>query len=389
MAHIQHLFEDRDITLGDIISITSLAASGELNDVTEKFDGQSIVFSCTSKYEALFARNLNDIKNGGMSAAVLENKYLGRGLVQETFVEASSALRMAVRTFTPRELSSTFDDGKIWYSAEIIFAKNPNVIAYEQNVIVLHERPIFRRTTNDVIDVHDAKFISISHIDNINESLKQLDWSVRGPCRISLSQKTSSLQELHDLVAKMGSTGLTLQKFLTLRAQEELRSHGMGTMLLEEAALRLSEASNAPSITHLRVRVPTQVLNLLRKSDEWVAKQLRPLEIAITNFAIDLLVDVKSSLVTDSILEAERIRSNLAEALLLIQSSRNQYAIDYIKPHMEKLKDVRRVHALEGVVFPWKNGQKLYKLTGAFAPTNAILGVCRYGRGKNIPPICP
>jgi hypothetical protein len=42
------------------------------------------------------------------------------------------------------------------------------------------------------------------------------------------------------------------------------------------------------------------------------------------------------------------------------------------------------VPTLEGVVFNWNN--KLYKITGTFAPINHILGITRYGRG-HIPPV--
>jgi len=156
--------------------------------------------------------------------------------------------------------------------------------------------------------------------------------------------------------------------------------------MLDAATRRLSEMPGAPTLTVLRSRVPFAVADMLRGSDEWIQKQLRPLELAISEFAMSVLTGIQPSFIADPTAEVTRIRSKLTDALQRIDASRNQHAIDYTKAQMEKLQDVSRLTTpLEGIVFPWKD--KIYKLTGAFASVNAILGLCRYGRGKAIPPL--
>ena len=57
---------------------------------------------------------------------------------------------------------------------------------------------------------------------------------------------------------------------------------------------------------------------------------------------------------------------------------------------MAKLKKVENFcSTIEGIVFEEPAGSgNVYKLTGAFAPVNQILGLITYGRGS-VPPISP
>ena len=394
MAHISHLIEDRDITISTIANIAMVAATGQLNGATEKMDGANITFSCTSKYEARFSRSEGDIKKGGMPHAVLEAKFSGRGLVQDTFSGGAKAIRASIRALAPQELIKTFEGLQCWYSAEVIYTKNPNIVSYDHDAIVLHERPVLRHFGDDVfpvIDGHlgDKNFAVLrSRLIDMDANVRELGWRVLGPQIVKLNRvkSASSWNALNAVLVGMGGCSTTIQDFLVARAKDDLKRFGMSEDLFEASARRLSEMQGCPSLTILRARVPSSVAVMLRASDVWITKQLRPLELAISDFAIDLLADAKPSLVCDPDAETECMRSKLKEALVKIEKSRNQHSIDYAKYQMEKLKDVDRVTTpLEGIVFPW--GGKLYKLTGAFAPLNAIVGLCRYGRGKLMPAI--
>jgi len=389
MAHISHLIEDRDITFDDIASIAFQIQHGTLQGATQKLDGANLMYSCTSKMQTRAARSEGDIKSGGMIGALLEAKFEGRGLVQDTFATGFETLRRSVLCLTLREVAKVFENVRLWYSAEIIYTKNRNVVTYEGNTLVLHERPVLCFDGQSVVEYDNEGFKSIeAGIHDMNESSKQFDWRVRGPQRIDLHKMTDdvALQKLLSVVSRMGRPEVTLQSWLINRARDDLKAYGMSEPMLEAASLRLSEAKGAPSLTVLRARVPFSVAAKLRTSDEWVTRQLTTLDFALFDFAVAALSNVKPSLIVDPDMETTRIREQLKEALVRVTRSRNQHAIDYANLHMQKLKDVSRINTpLEGIVFPWKN--KIYKLTGAFAPTNAILGLCRYGRGKAIPPI--
>ncbi len=389
MAHISHLYEDRDMTLDDIASIAFSAAKGTLAGVTQKLDGANLVYTCTSKFQTRVARNESDIKAGGMIGALLEAKFIGRGLIQETFVTGFEALKCSMLCITTRELAKAFENAHLWYSTEIIYTSNPNVVNYEENTLVLHERPVLCFDGNAVVMHGNEGFQAIeAGLKDMNEANERAGWKVCGPQRVTLSPVAdeSPLMRLISVVSKFGRPSSTLQDCLYERARDELKKYGMSEQLLDMATLRLAEMPNAPTLTVLRTRVPSAVAEMLRASDEWIQKQIRPLELAVSDFAMSILNDIQPSFIADPEVEAWRIRENLTSALKRISTSRNQHAIDYTKTQMEKLQDVSRLTTpLEGIVFPWKD--KVYKLTGAFAPANAILGLCRYGRGRNIPPI--
>ena len=85
------------------------------------------------------------------------------------------------------------------------------------------------------------------------------------------------------------------------------------------------------------------------------------------------------------------MRDELRSAIAAIEQTKDNFSqerMNLLKSQMSKLKKVENFcSTIEGIVFEDPPGSgNLYKLTGAFAPVNQILGLISYGRG-NIPPI--
>ena len=72
-----------------------------------------------------------------------------------------------------------------WYSMEIIYTENPNVINYDSNNIVFHGWPVFNVSEDgDVKMVSDDEGgvdILTSYIDKMQKAVKVRGWEVRGP----------------------------------------------------------------------------------------------------------------------------------------------------------------------------------------------------------------
>lgn len=384
MAHIQHLIEDRSITLGEIREIVTRASTGDLSDVTEKLDGVNIVFTCTPKYETRFARSESDMRSGGMIRAVLEAKFTGRGLVQEAFVQGSNAIAMGMRQLAPLQVRTVFDDGKLWYSAEIVYIKNPNVVQYASNAIVFHERPVLRVNGANIIREGDTSFRTLdAAVLDMDMMAQRSGWRVYGPRRLHMKplEDLSTLQMVYDVLSLMGSSHHTLQDHLRTHAHAELMRLGVSGVTLDGAVERLVDAPGCPSLTTLKPKLTTQAVAMLRDSDGWTSKRLATLDHAISRFASAVLRDLTSELVTDNVAEAKRIDERLTRSMKLVTDSKIPEAIEVLNKHLPKVE--RITTPVEGIVFPW--GDKIYKLTGAFAPANAIMGLVKYGRGKTIP----
>ena len=100
----------------------------------------------------------------------------------------------------------------------------------------------------------------------------------------------------------------------------------------------------------------------------------------ISDFAIEVLDGLASAFVEDHDKETARMQKMLQGALSQIESAQGgEELMPTVAAQMEKLGDVANVSSsLEGIVFEYPPGSKsLYKLTGAFAMLNQIVGRAR------------
>ena len=132
-GHLMHLYDDAELTFGEIKDILTRASKGQLEQVTEKLDGRNIVFTWNIKQNDLkVARAAGDIKSGGMNATELAQKFQGRESLEEAFNSAFSVLRTSISSLDNAQRLKVFGPaGNKWYSAEIIYAASPNVVSYD------------------------------------------------------------------------------------------------------------------------------------------------------------------------------------------------------------------------------------------------------------------
>ena len=118
------------------------------------------------------------------------------------------------------------------------------------------------------------------------------------------------------------------------------------------------------------------------KSRKYIAGVLKPLEVAISDFAIEVLRGVKSYFVSDNDQEVARMRAELEQSIAYLknlQASGDEKMGELIDAQLAKLGDIENLaSSMEGVVFEYPPGSdKIYKLTGAFAMANQIIGRAR------------
>jgi hypothetical protein len=117
-GHMSHLYDNRELTFAKLKEIFTAASSGELEG-TEKTDGQNLYISYSVKTgQAKAARNKGNIKEGGMTAEQLADKFAGRGGLTEAFVESFETFERAVQTLDPTTQMEIFGpDNDIYYNA--------------------------------------------------------------------------------------------------------------------------------------------------------------------------------------------------------------------------------------------------------------------------------
>ena len=111
-GHMSHIYDNPGMTFGQIKDIMTKASSGQLENVTEKTDGQNLFVSYNVQDGTVrAARNKTNLKAGGMNAEELAAKFGGRGALTDAFVNAFKAFEIAVNQFSDEEKLELFGAG--------------------------------------------------------------------------------------------------------------------------------------------------------------------------------------------------------------------------------------------------------------------------------------
>lgn len=397
VGHLNHLYDNRELTFGEMKSILRTASEGKLERATEKMDGQQLTFTFDlSTNKLLGARSTGDIKRGGLDSAALADKFKDRGSVEAAFVTAFKVLDGAIGALPDKTKRQVFGPASNrWYSMEIIYTKNPNVINYDSDSIVFHGWPIFKRDTRGDVSMveDDAGGVDVltQNIERMQKAVTHRGWQVRGPSIVSMKAMSdgSALETvLGEINAAMSEAGVgdsdTMGDFMLARSRDSAKQLGMNPEVTEMIALRVSETPGAPTLIDIKKKlkkVDYDIVNkFVKNSADLMRDIVRPIELAINNFAVVLLQGLSSTLIADTGGEVKRLRDEVSSAIKAIQASGDESAMSVLARQLEKLKGVENITSpMEGVVFIYKG--KAYKFTGSFASGNAILGIFKYGRG--------
>lgn len=401
-GHIQHTWENRDLTFHDLKEIIASAAEGKLEKSSEKCDGLNLVFTWdVSMGELRVARTGSDISRGGMGAAELAKKFFGRGNVETAFNTAFKVLADAIRALPPRVALRVFGDaGTKWYSLEIIYAPDPNTINYDSNNIVFHGWPIFEINDEGKVEQSDddsGVSALTKNIDSMQKAISARDWRVRGPSLLRLKKMSDGSivrNAISRIDAAMSDAGVgdnnTIGDYLRELMKRELDQFKLPDEVLDAAASRAMGLDGAPTVNDIKKavsdkKVMTQLADVIRTGPVLQKQFILPIEKAIQQFAVEVLRGISSTLIDNSDKEVQRLQGQLARAIRTIEASGNQEAMNVLNTQLEKLGSVDSVSApMEGIVFFYKG--QAYKFTGSFAPLHQIMSLFKYGK-KGVPPM--
>jgi len=398
-GHMAHLSEDTDLTFNEIVSILSQVANAEITNATEKVDGQNLFLTVDSAGEIKTARNSGDIKKGGMTTDEYISKWAGHP-AENAFTNGFKAVSAALRKLSPEDLEAIFADGQRYVNMEIMYPNNPNIILYSSPNIVLHGLQYFgsEEESPEMRQITKQKFIKLDNlIDGASEKVGEEEWAVNGPKLVALKNIADG-SALEDVTTKIESFAAPVGMEATLGdyIEQVVRGYAEQVGLPPDITDRLvllmlnPDEAKAQGITVVNLKkglpkeLQTTVSNLgsKTKSRKYIAGVLKPLEIAISDFAIEVLRGVKSYFVSDNDQEVARMRAELEQSIAYLknlQASGDEKMGELIDVQLAKLGDIENLaSSMEGVVFEYPPGSdKIYKLTGAFAMANQIIGRAR------------
>ena len=398
-GHMSHPYDDKGLTFGDFRKIIDAGLSGELNfeeEPIEKTDGQNL-FVTMKDGKVMFARNTGDTKNP-MSLEQFVSKFEAHAVpaVGDTFVFAAKDLANLLSKLPPAKQEEIFDNGKNFMNMELIYSKNPNVINYDTDVIQFHN---ITKTDGDGnilgTDSRPAKEIPqiLSKVKaNIGKTFRII------PPRILQLQKDVDFSKNQK---KFYNKVTALQKRYGLGDSDEVsRYHEMWWRELidtdfpnlsqdvKEGLLRRWAYGDKKTLNlrSLAKQIGKDEAALVKKYDKEDVKKkykenIRPFEDLFLELGATIIKNASNFVAANPSDEAQRLRAYLDKETTKI---RKGGGVDQIKKVEDQLAKLDRIGGLdsiypsEGVVFRY-NG-KLYKLTGAFAPLNQLLGIIKYGR---------
>jgi hypothetical protein len=371
--------------------------------VVEKVDGQNIFFKFTvdpDTGEVRTARNKGNLMKGGMTPEQFTAKWVGHP-AEGAFMNGFKAIQTALGQVGSKTLKQIFTpqdpDGQRYINAEIVYTGNPNVINYNGDYIVMHNLQEFD-ATGALVDVQlqGGEFDQLLQaVDAAQQADDQATWSVVGPQVIAL--KNLSHTDVNEVFgSKIDALGVSDGMTLGNYVEEKLRTGPVGNIPIpvhkQEALIRRiigfgqhEDPKSLPPLNDIKKGSPKDVqkkisaLGTKANASKALGAVLAPVELAIHDMAVEVLRDVASAITSNHDEELVRLKGELESAKEKIMSARDAGADarrETMERQLKKLGDSSNIaSSLEGIVFEEPPGSKeLYKLTGAFAPLNQIIG---------------
>ena len=100
-------------------------------------DGQNLFVTLDSNLNLRAARNMSDIKKGGMTAEEYLAKWKDHP-AEDAFSHGFKAIGTALNSLSADKRLSLFRNGSRYVNMEIMYPDNPNIIRYGGAYVVLH-----------------------------------------------------------------------------------------------------------------------------------------------------------------------------------------------------------------------------------------------------------
>ena len=405
-GHMAHVSEDLSLTFSEVVEILGKVANAEIESATEKVDGQNLFLSVDSSGDIRTARNKGDIKKGGMSMDEYVSKWKGHP-AENAFNNGFYAISKAISNLDGEDMMSIFGGGKRWINMEIMYPKNPNIILYTGPQIVMHSLQDFSGFLGigtsgdgkevDSSDINQQFQFLTDAIDSVEVYVANEKWTINGPKIVKLQKLEdgtildNAVNKIEDFAAPVGMSApledlvkvyyrrLAIRRRLPKSKTKELITLVFDPEQAKEQEISLRSIKNGLDDEQ---KIVVSEFGTKTNSRKVISKILLPLEKIISDFAIEVLRGMKSFFVSDNDEEVKRMRAELDKSITYLKAiadSGDEKMGELVDKQLAKLGDLENLaSSMEGFVFEYPPGSgRIYKMTGAFAMSNQIIGRAR------------
>lgn len=414
-GHMSHPYDYTEFTFGDLKSLITDLFTGNVEDVTEKLDGQNLFASVDENGETIFARNETTLKNNPWyigdimknpnwedKPAVLHAFSYGAMTVDKIFTNIPGRVNF-FNTVDIRKETKT----RYWVNLEILDMENFNVIPYADSKVSFHN-------FTSMVQDNDGIWTRVDISPDINsEKMEVLSQAIKKTSDTKFKAQITPEIDLKNL-ASIDKTG---QKYIdyidTLLDNSDDMMNDDTTIDDYRMSMFEKYIDENPDLNWITGDVKNALLNRwvndVKKpdirsiyktmtlssgknmtSDEYdiirdfeVSKEkdlvmkriMKPLDTLFIKVGNEILQNTEG--LSNAGHESEvkkRLMQTLSDIRKNIENSGDAAVKDKLKKSLARLAEVNNeLNSTEGIVFRWRG--RLMKLTGSFAPLNQILGV--------------
>ena len=416
-GHMAHPWDDHGLTFNDMKEIVSRALEGRLDieaAVTEKTDGQNIQVTWKNGQPG-FARNKGTIINPMTPAELIadfqrkQRESIAKngaqaGAAYQTVVDAYSAcaedLTESLQRIPADRLAQIFKNGRVFANMEIIYPATKNVISYDKAHLQFHNLVEYDEQAN-VVETDLTGGAMVQQIIQDANAHMQKTFSFIPPQKIKIGrisdfedQQAAFFNEIDQLRSKFGlkETDQIAEYHKAwwrdvIKTQADKMGYDVPEDVLSALINRWAFFDKSQSITALKKLITNpEFLNWVQEFDKNEFKQyykqnMEPFETLFLRLGAVALKNAENFLAANPSKTVQTIKQELAELIRELQNNPNPATVAKLELELKRIEKLGGFDAIvpsEGVVFTY--GGNTYKLTGAFAPVNQILGVLKYAR---------
>ena len=402
-GHMNHPFDDKNLTFGDLKKIIELGLGGELDredGVTEKLDGQNLMISWKDG-KLVTARNKGQLKNFGANSMDIKgvaSKFAGRGDIKDAFVFAMKDLGKSIGSLSDKQKEKVFGNGKMWMNLEVMWPKSANVINYDKAEIIFHGTLEYDDSGNAIGQPKGSARMLAGMIKQVNQHI-QKHYKIGKPQFLTVpksqnfgSKKKTFLGRLNKLQKEFGlKNNDTLSMYHQSYWEEYIYNaakqfkYKISKNVLHKLTRRWAFFDKSYSIRDMKSTIKNdKFLNWVLTTDKvdhqkMVKQNMRPFEVLFFAVGTEILKNIKGYLAVSPDKAVQKIRKDVISAINTVKKSKDIKKLETLKHQVGKLNSIGGLKSIvpsEGIVFKYKGNT--YKFTGAFAPVNQIVGLLNF-----------
>ena len=402
-GHMSHPYDDVNLTFKEIKNMISTALQGGLDKEvipSEKLDGQAIAVSWKDG-ELVAARNKGHYRDGAKAAMTVQqviDKFEGRGDLSDAFSFAIQDLSKAISKIDAKKREDIFKNGRSFMHLELIYPPTTNVVNYDAYKLIFHSTTKYDDAGNPLGEDKAAAGLLTKLIKDVNADI-QKTYQIDPPKAIQFTKNVNfeadRAQFFKELAKIQKDAGMNdnssisdyIRKEYTDLIEGAAKKYGfeLAPNILEGLIRRFAFQDKSFKVPQIKKEITNKdFLDWILKFDktgvkDYYKKVIGPIELLFLKLGVKVIKLATGFLATNPDKTVQSIKSELEKIIKDVRASGNEDKVAKLERELHRLESIGGFDAVvpsEGIVFQYKG--KTYKLTGAFAPINQILGTIKY-----------